>query len=72
MITKTEFIILLNRLINDEILPDGEFNKIIELLTMQKIVKEDYVKDDNLSQTKNLLMILCQNSIRFYETYLGQ
>ncbi|MBM7869286.1 hypothetical protein JOC70_000755 [Clostridium pascui] len=72
MLTKTEFIMLFTRLMSGETVSDEDFNKIIDILKMQRLVGWDYMKDDTLSQVQNLLNIICENSAHFYETYLGQ
>jgi hypothetical protein len=72
MLIKIEFIMLFNKIMGGETVSDEDFNRILDMLRMQRLVAWDYMKDDTLSQAQNILNIICQNSVRFYETYLGQ
>ncbi|EKQ52740.1 MULTISPECIES: hypothetical protein [unclassified Clostridium] len=72
MLTKTEFIMLFTKIIGGEAVLDADYNSVIDVLRMQRIVSWDYAQDNSLNQAQNLLNIICQNSIRFYETYLGE
>lgn len=72
MLTKTEFILLFNRIKSGETVSDEEFEGIINIFKMQRLVSYDYLIDTTLTQTQTILNIICQNSIKFYEIYLGQ
>lgn len=72
MLSKTDFLVLLSRIEKGETIPDEDFDKIIQTLQISRLVDWSYTKDSNLNQTQNLLNVIKQNAIRYYEIYLGQ
>ncbi|MBY6918183.1 hypothetical protein [Clostridium botulinum] len=72
MLTKIEFMILFEKIIDGVKVSDEKFAQIIDILKCQNLVPFDYKFDDQLTQVQNILKIIQSNSIKFYELYLGQ
>ncbi|NFG27724.1 hypothetical protein FC777_11420 [Clostridium botulinum] len=72
MLTKLEFMILFEKIIDGVKVSDEKFAQIIDILKCQNLVPFDYKFDDQLTQVQNILKIIQSNSIKFYELYLGQ
>ncbi|NFA44548.1 hypothetical protein EXM65_18840 [Clostridium botulinum] len=72
MLTKLEFIILFEKVIDGITVSDKKFTQIIDILKCQNLVPFDYKLDDELTQAQNILKIIQNHSIKFYELYLGQ
>lgn len=72
MLTKLEFIILFEKIIDGVKVSETKFNQIIEILQCQNLVPYDFKVDEELTQAQNILKIIQNNTIKFYETYLGQ
>ncbi|NFA44517.1 hypothetical protein EXM65_18665 [Clostridium botulinum] len=72
MLTKLEFMILFEKIIDGVKVSDEKFAQIIDILKCQNLVPFNYKFDDQLTQVQNILKIIQSNSIKFYELYLGQ
>ncbi|NFL43234.1 hypothetical protein FDB55_13265 [Clostridium botulinum] len=72
MLTKLEFIILFEKVIDGVKVSNEKFTQIIDILKCQNLVSLDYKFDNELTQAQNILKIIQNNSIKFYELYLGQ
>ncbi|WP_252222393.1 MULTISPECIES: hypothetical protein [unclassified Clostridium] len=72
MLTKLEFMILFEKIIDGIKVSDEKFAQIINIFKCQNLVSLDYKFDDELTQAQNILKIIQSNSIKFYELYLGQ
>ncbi|WP_252233787.1 hypothetical protein [Clostridium sp. ZS1] len=72
MLTKMEFIILFEKVIDGVKVSDEKFNKIIDMLKCQNLVPFNYELNKELTQAQNILKIIENNTIKFYEMYLGQ
>ena len=72
MLNKINFLLLISKIENGDSISDEDFDKIIQTLKIARLLDDGYVKDVNLTQTQNLLNVIKQNAVKYYEIYLGQ
>lgn len=69
---KEQFIVAFNNIMNDIVISDDDFSKVIDILKTKGTINYSFVIDSTKTQKQNILNAIYQDILNFYKIYLGQ